>query len=76
MRFLERVTFVFKGIFHPEGGGIWTNRGQKMYGKFNFLQNGASRAQLAQKPTELQLVCDWHRLSITRNVHFMKIATF
>ena len=62
MCFLERVIFGFKGIFNPEGGAIWTNREQKMYAKFNFLQNGTSWAQLAQKPTELHIVCDWHPL--------------
>ena len=68
MRFLQRVTFVFQGIFHPEGGEIWQNRGQKMYAKFYFLQDGAGRAQLALKLTELQLVCGRSRPSPAEKV--------
>ena len=74
MHFLKRAPYVFQGIIHPEGGVILTNRGQKMYAKFNFLHDGASRVQLAQKPTELQLVCERYHPSPPGKVSFMKIA--
>ena len=76
MHFLKRAPHVFQGIFHREGGLILTNQWQKMYAKFNFLHDGASRVQLAQKATELQLVCDSYHLFSGEEVHFMKRASF
>ena len=47
-----------------------------MYAKFNFLQVGAIRAQLALLATELQLVSDHYPSGTVAKATFFKIATF
>ena len=68
--FFLATTFDFGGVFGQEGARILKNRGQKMYAKFNFLQDGTIRERLSLIATELQPVCEGHPPGTAAKVKF------